>query len=97
SVNKYSLSRRNLMIYTTIAFEINQTLAGNVVDKPADLIHVGFNDHFERMTGIDHAHGSSIWIRENIIYKWSYIVDPQLLSGIFKSDGRGSVDIISKK
>src|SRR5215216_4670025 len=94
---KNTLSRCDLVINTTISFQVDQSFIGNIIHKPADLIHMRLYHHFKGLVGIDNAYTCTIRICVNIIYKRFYIIEPETLACVFKSDGGGSIDIISEK
>src|SRR6185437_390581 len=62
AMDEDALSRGDLVIDATIAFEIEQAFGRHIVDEPADLIGVRFDDDLERRFGVDDAYGRAIWV-----------------------------------
>ncbi len=96
-VNDNALARCNHMVAATVAAQVDKTLVGDVVYKPADLIGVGLDGHFVLLTRIDHRGYGAVSVYFIAVNVWFEVVDPGLLSQNFKTRRGGVVDVLFEK
>src|SRR3954469_17745640 len=85
----------NLVVYTAVALQINQSLICNIIYKPAYFISMGFYYYFKGCIRINDTNGCTIWVYKMLLYKGLHIIKPHSLSTTFKTYWRRVVDIIS--
>ncbi len=94
TVDEDPLRRGDLVIHPSVALEIDNAFGGNIVDEPADLIGMRFNDDFERRFWIDDADGRSVRIDEMGVHIRFQVIQPELLTAALKTYRRRIVNII---
>ena len=75
----------NLVIHTTIAFQVNKTFRRNIIHKPADLIGMRLYHHFKRLAWINNTHRRTIRIGKKFIHIILQVIDSQALASTFKA------------
>src|SRR5678815_1322499 len=79
-MNKHSLSGGNLMIHAAVSFQINESLVCDIIYKPADFIHMCFNNYLKLVLRVDDTHCRAVRVCKNIVDKWADIINPKSLA-----------------
>src|SRR6185437_291456 len=93
AMDEDALSRRDLVIDAAIAFKIEEAFGRHIVDEPADLVGMRFDDDLERRIRVDDAYGRAIRVGEISVYIWFEVFEPDLLTAAFETYGGRVVDV----
>ena len=81
------------MVAATIAPQVDESIVGDVMHKPADLVGMGFDDDFVFRFGIDDPYDRSISVYDMLVDVGVDVVQPHFLAGTLESGGGGVVQI----
>src|ERR1041385_2940143 len=85
SVNIYTLGRCDHMITSAISSQINKAIIGDIMHEPGDLVSMSLYHHLEISFRIYYTYCCSIIICKMIIDIRFDILQPQFLTGTFKT------------
>src|SRR5579859_2984661 len=74
-----------LVVHAAVALEIDQAFRVDIVDKPADLVGMGLDHHFEGRSRVDDAHGRSVRIGKMTVHIRFQVFEPEPLTTAFKT------------
>ena len=94
---QYPLAGRYLVIYPSVAFQVNKTVVGYIIYKPAYFVGMRFYYYFKLFIRVNDTYCSAVRVYEIGIYVRLYIFQPQLLPAAFKACGRSVIDIVFEK
>src|SRR4051812_19443578 len=96
-MNPNSFGGSYLVIASAIALYIDQTVIGNIGNKPRNFIGMCFDSHLEFFTGVYNTINSSVIINLLLINSRLNVTEPKLLAFCLKTCGRRIIDIRFKK
>src|SRR5690606_21889768 len=85
SVNVHALARCDLMVRPPVAPYVDVAVIGYVIHEPGDFIGVSLYHYFITRLGIDHADHGTISIDRVVLDVGFEILQPDLLTGRFKT------------
>src|SRR5580700_3395300 len=97
TMNKDAHSRGDLVVDAAIAFQVYQAFGVDVIDKPADLVGMCFDNDLEGRIRVDDTDGGSIGVGKMGVDIRGEIFQPKFLSAAFKTYGGGVINVSFEK
>ena len=96
-VDVHALRRGDLVVASAVTTQVDESVARDVVHKPADLVGVRFDDHFVGCVWVDDPHDRAVCVDDMGVDVRLDVVEPQLLAFGFKAGGRRVVQVSLQK
>ena len=87
------LGRGNLMVASSVAAQVNETVVRDVMHEVADFVCMRLNHHLVRCIGVDDPYDCSVGVHKVGVDVGLEVLEPQLLTFCFKARGRGIVQV----